>query len=124
MASHRVVLVEDEVALRRLLRVHLELGGFEVVGEAADAEGGVAVAAAERPDVVIVDLRLPTADGMAVLRRLRRLLPATRVVVYTGWTDPVFRRAALAAGADGYVLKSSSLAELVRAIAEVDTACA
>lgn len=119
MATRRVVLVDDEVALRRLLRVHLELGGFDVVAEAADADTSVAVAAAVKPDVVVVDLRLPGADGVTFLRRLRHLAPGCRIIVYTGWADPGARRGALAAGADDYVLKSATLAELVRAMGEV-----
>ena len=125
MRDVRVVIVEDHDALRRLLRLNLELAeGFEVVGEAADGVSGLGLVEELRPDVAVVDMRLPAMDGLSVVRALRRRAPEVRVVVFTGWADPRDRARALAAGADDFVCKSSDIAFLVRSIEAVGAACA
>ncbi|MHB8319835.1 MAG: response regulator transcription factor [Acidimicrobiales bacterium] len=112
-----VVVVDDHQLLREGTRQIVErAGGFSVVGEAGDAEGALAQVAACRPDVVLLDVRLPTRSGLEVAAQLREISPATRVVMLSAFDDPGYVRAALAAGVSGYLLKTTPATELVRSI--------
>jgi DNA-binding NarL/FixJ family response regulator len=101
-----------------MLRLSLELaGGFEVVGQAGDTVATLALAKAVRPDVVLVDLRMPGRDGIELLRELRAADPSVGVVVLTGWLVEEDRERALAHGASAYLVKAPSLmATLVPAL--------
>lgn len=117
--------MEDEVALRHLLCLNLELaGGFEVVGETGDGAAGLSLTEALLPDVLVIDMRLPSLDGLAVIRRLAEVAPGVRVIVYTGWTEPGERDRAMAAGATAYILKSGEIRTLLRSIEAVGSLCA
>jgi DNA-binding NarL/FixJ family response regulator len=113
----RVLLVDDQAlfreALATLLAVHAEI---EVVGEAGDGAQALDRVAAARPDVVLMDLRMPVLDGIAATRRLRAEHPGVRVLALTTFDgdDEVF--AALRAGAVGYLLKDVSGDRLVEAV--------
>ena len=120
-----MLIVEDEVALRRLLCINLELaGGFEVVGETGDGADGLSMTESLLPDVLVIDLRLPSLDGLAVIRHLAERAPGVRVIVFTGWTEPGERERALAAGAAEYILKSGEIRTLLRSIEAVGSLCA
>ena len=120
MKRIRVLLVDDQglfrEALATLLGLHSQL---EIVGEAADGEAGVALAQTLRPDVVLMDLRMPGMSGVEATRRLRRLVPETRVLVLTTFEDDDEVLAAIEAGAAGYMLKASPAEKLVEAICTV-----
>ena len=106
----RVCLVEDQTLVRQGIRTLLELaGGIEVVGEAADGEEALTVIAACRPDVVLLDVRLPKRDGLEVLRVLaeRGDLPPT--LILTTFDDDGLALDALRAGATGFLLKDVTL---------------
>lgn len=112
-----VVIVDDHTLLREGTRQILErAGGFSVVGEAADGEQAVALVAGHQPDVALVDVRLPSANGVEVARQLAERAPATRVVMLSALDDVDYVQASLAAGAAGYLLKTTPGDELVRAI--------
>jgi len=116
----RVVLVDDEALVRGGLRLILErAGGFDVVGEAGDGDEAVRVAAAARPDIALVDVRMPRVDGIAATGRLVALPEPPQVVVLTtfGLDDYVF--AALEAGAVGFLLKETPPLQLVDALRTV-----
>jgi CheY-like chemotaxis protein len=108
----RVVVVDDVVDIRRLLRIALRShGGFDVVGEAGDGTGAVAITTALRPDVVVLDLGLPDIAGQEVLMQIREAVPETKVVIFSG-LDTV-DRAWLVEHSAGFVLKDSDLDYLV-----------
>jgi DNA-binding NarL/FixJ family response regulator len=88
----------------------------EVVGEAATGEEGVALARELHPDVVVMDLSMPGAGGVAATAALRSAMPDVRVLVLTTFADDGRVRAALAAGATGYLLKDAAPDEVVRAV--------
>ena len=108
----RVLLVDDVLEVRRLLRTALRFrGDFEVVGEAADGATAITLAAQERPDVVVLDIGLPDLAGKEVLSGLREAAPSVKVVVFSA-TDPE-DSAGIADEVEGYALKDSQLAYLV-----------
>ncbi|MQA75667.1 MAG: response regulator [Solirubrobacterales bacterium] len=113
----RVLVVDDHAVVREGLRTYLELqDGVAVVGEAGDGEAAIREAQALRPDVILMDLVMPRLDGAAAMRELRRLLPATRVIVLTSFADDARLLPAIRAGAAGYLLKDAEPREVVRAI--------
>jgi DNA-binding NarL/FixJ family response regulator len=113
----RVLLVDDQALFREALATLLDVrNDIAVVGEAGNGDEALRAAAELRPDVVLMDLRMPVLDGIAATRRLRVEQPAVRVIALTTFDeeDEVF--AALRAGAVGYLLKDVSSARLVEAI--------
>ena len=112
----RVLVVDDHVQVRELLRAQLESGGLQVVGEAADGVEAVEKTEALRPDVVVLDLAMPRVDGLQALSRIQENVPGTRVVVLSGFDDAMMAERALGAGAVRYIEKGQSmdLAEKVR----------
>ena len=113
----RVLLVDDQALFREALSTLLGVrDDVTVVGEAADGEQALRRAAALRPDVVLMDLRMPVLDGIAATRRLRETQPDVRVIALTTFDDDEDVFAALRAGAVGYLLKDVSGARLVEAV--------
>lgn len=119
-APIRVLVVDDHQVVRHGLRTFLDIqDDIEVVGEAGD--GGEAVEQAEtlRPDVMLLDLQLPSVDGVEALRMLRDRQNTTRVLVLTSFTEPAKVVPALRAGAAGYLFKDvepEALAQAIRAV--------
>lgn len=117
MARIRILLVDDQAMFREGLRTLLATQpDFEVVGEAANGEEALRLCATTRPDVVLMDLRMPVLDGVAATRRLRALYPETRVLVLTTFDDDEDIFEGLRAGAGGYLLKDASSAKLFEAV--------
>ena len=117
----RVLIVDDHPVVRRGLRVLLEVqDGIEVVGEAGDGPAALALAAEQKPDVILLDLKLPGLDGLAVLAELRaRQGHQARILVLTSATDPVAAGQAMREGAAGVLYKDVDPDALVRAIRAV-----
>jgi len=116
----RVVLVDDQQLIRQGVRSLLGLtGDISVIAEASDGDDGIAVIRRERPDVVLLDLRMPKTDGVAVLKALQAdaVLPPT--IILTTFDDDVALLEAVRAGARGYLLKDVSLEQLTAAIRDV-----
>jgi DNA-binding NarL/FixJ family response regulator len=116
----RVVLVDDQNLIRQGIRSLLELaGGISVIAEASDGDEGIAVIRRERPDVVLLDLRMPKKDGVEVLKALQAdgALPPT--IILTTFDDDVALLEAVKGGAKGYLLKDVSLEQLTAAIHDV-----
>ena len=115
--SLRVCIVEDETLVRHGIRKLLELGGrVEVVAEARDGEEALAQIEQARPDVVLLDVRLPRLDGIGVLRALREKPGAPPCLVLTTFDDREVTLAAIREGARGFLRKDVSLEHLLEAI--------
>ena len=111
MTAYRILIVEDEAPIRRFLRVALEAEGYTVL-EAGTAHDGIAAAAREAPSAVILDLGLPDADGLSVLKAIRGW-SALPVLVLSVRADEAGKVAALDAGAQDYVVKPFGMKELL-----------
>ncbi|HEX3751414.1 MAG TPA: response regulator transcription factor [Streptosporangiaceae bacterium] len=116
-----VLIVDDHPVVRQGLRVLLDVhDGIEVAGEAADGEEALALAAALEPDVILLDLKLPGLDGVAVLTELRARGIGARVLVLTSANDPAQVSRAVQAGASGFLYKDVDPDALIRAIRAVN----
>jgi DNA-binding NarL/FixJ family response regulator len=116
----RVLLVDDDALMRAGLRAILSSDdAVEVVGEAADGRAAVDRVRELRPDVVLMDVRMPVLDGIAATREAVTAAPATRVVILTTFEDDDYIFGALTAGASGFLLKRTSPEELLAAIQAV-----
>lgn len=103
-----MLLVDDVADLRFLLRVVLETDGwFEVVGEAGDGETAVRLCEMTRPDVIVLDLSMPTMDGLEALPRLRKVVPDARIAVLSGFEGARIAQSASDLGADAYFEKGT-----------------
>jgi DNA-binding NarL/FixJ family response regulator len=112
-----VLVADDQELVRAGFCVILEAAGFDVVGEAADGAAAVALAASERPDVVLMDVRMPVMDGLEATRRIAVSGPgAPKVVILTTFDLDDYVYEALRAGASGFLLKDAPRADLVAAI--------
>jgi DNA-binding NarL/FixJ family response regulator len=113
----RVLVADDQELVRAGFCVILEAAGFDVAGEAADGAEAVALAASERPDVVLMDVRMPVMDGLEATRRIAASgADAPKVVILTTFDLDDYVYEALRAGASGFLLKDAPRADLVAAI--------
>lgn len=116
----KLLLVDDHPVVRDGLRRVRDLAAnLEVVGEAGTMHAAIESATRLRPAVILMDVRLPDGDGIEACRRIKALLPATRVLFLTSFADNRFVLAAMEAGADGYLLKESDAQRIVEAIATI-----
>ena len=120
MSAHgtvRVLIVDDHKIVRTGLRAMISLNdGLEVVGEAANGQSGIDQCSALRPNVVLMDMRMPGMDGPTAIERISAESPEVNVLALTSFDDPRTVRRALEAGAVGYLLKDCGEDELVAAI--------
>jgi DNA-binding NarL/FixJ family response regulator len=112
--------VDDHPTLRQGLGLMFgEADDLELIGTVESGEEAVAAATRLRPEVVIVDVRLPGIDGISAVRHLSRALPDVKTIVFSAYGDKRLLSDAIAAGADGYVLKGSPPEDLLRAVRTV-----
>jgi DNA-binding NarL/FixJ family response regulator len=113
----RVLVADDQELVRAGFRLILEAAGFDVVGEAPDGAVALELAARHRPDVVLMDIRMPALDGIAATRQLTAAGPdAPKVVILTTFDLDDYVYEALRAGASGFLLKEAPRADLIAAI--------
>lgn len=116
----RVMLAEDQGMIRGALASLLGLEpDIEVVGEAADGQEAVAVAAAARPDVALLDIEMPVMDGLSAAAAITAGVPGCRVMILTTFGRPGYLRTAMEAGAMAFLVKDSPAKELAGAIRRV-----
>jgi DNA-binding NarL/FixJ family response regulator len=113
----RILICDDHEVVREGLRTLLAgRAELEVVAEAGTSADAIEAAARERPDIVIMDVRLPDGSGVEACRSIREILPATRVIMLTSYPDDEALYASIVAGASGYLLKQTRAAALIEAI--------
>jgi DNA-binding NarL/FixJ family response regulator len=115
------VIADDQTLVRSGFRMILNSGGIAVVGEAADGRQAVAVAAEHRPDVVLMDIRMPEMDGLEATKRILASLPEVRIIILTTFDLDQYVYTALSAGASGFLLKDVSPEHLIAAVRLVRT---
>ena len=120
MSKMRIVLVDDHEVVRLGLKVLLEQSDhFEVVGEANNAKEAVEIAGQFRPDIVLMDIRLPGASGIEACEEITQLYPEVRVVMLTSYAEDEMLFSAIRAGASGYLLKQINSDDLIRSLESV-----
>ncbi|HVF11894.1 MAG TPA: response regulator transcription factor [Actinomycetota bacterium] len=113
----RIVIADDTSDFRYVLRQILELEGFDVVGEASDGEQAVALVAAQHPDAILLDLRMPNLSGADAVPRIRAAWPKTKIVVLSGF--PEQQRLVQSLGVDAVALKGTELDQIVETLNEL-----
>lgn len=115
--SIRILVADDHSVVRKGLRTFLSLqSDLEIIGEASDGEQAVAMALQLKPDVVLMDIKMPKMDGIAATAAIRQQLPDTEVIALTSVLEDASVVGAVRAGAIGYLLKDTEADELCRAI--------
>src|SRR3954451_7865038 len=122
MANVKVLLVDDDALVRAGLRVILSSAGdIDIVGEIDDGVGAVAAVQQHRPDVVLMDIRMPNMDGISATAALRSLVSPPQVIVLTTFQADEQVVAALRAGASGFLVKDTPPADIIAAVRLVST---
>lgn len=115
----RIVLADDHEVVREGLSVLLRKHGFEIVGEASNGLEAIRLVGQLRPAVAVIDISMPTLDGIEACREIAQVSPETRTIILTMYREDHYVLEALRAGAAGYMLKSRAGKDLVEAIQEV-----
>lgn len=116
----RVLIVDDHTIVRKGIRALLtEIDGLEIVGEAADGQEAITLAARLNPDVILMDLSMPRVNGIEATRQIRTQQPESRILVMTSFATDDKVLPAIKAGAQGYLLKESAPDDLVQAIRQI-----
>lgn len=120
MESLRVLIADDHPLFRKGMHALLDsLPDMDVIGEASSGEEAIALATAQQPDLVLMDLQMPEGNGLAATREIGKRSPHIRILMVTLFEDDESVFAALRAGAQGYILKDAEEEEMVRAIRAV-----
>ena len=117
--STSVVLADDHPVVRQGVKMLLEREKFDVVGEASDGFEAIALAQQLRPDVVVLDLVMPTLNGLGAVDEIRKASPRSKMLLLTMYTDEHYVLEALHAGVNGYVSKAEAPEHLLQAIREL-----
>ena len=117
----KVIIIDDNDVIRELLRITLRSDGYEIIGEAADGEGGLLMVAKLKPDMVCLDIMMPKISGIDVLKRIKAILPHTAVLMITAKNDLATVKEVLAAGASGLILKPFNTGTVLSTMEKVAT---
>jgi CheY-like chemotaxis protein len=120
----RVLIVDDAEDVRKLLGMMLQSEGIDVVAEASDGAQGTELALEQDVDCVVMDLRMPVMGGIEATRRIKESKPNVHVFVFTAVDSPDEETLALAAGADGYLVKGTDALNLPARILAIQSAAA
>lgn len=112
----KLVVADDHEVVRKGLVSMLAGSEIKVVGEASNGDEAIKVTKRLKPDVVLLDVRMPGKDGLAALARIRADVPSARCIMFSGYDNPTYVARAVAGGAHDYVLKNASRADLIAAI--------
>jgi DNA-binding NarL/FixJ family response regulator len=115
----RIMVVDDHELMRRGIRNLLESTGHEVCGEAVDGGDAIIKARELKPDIIIMDLSLPTVSGLEATRRILYMLPQTAIIIFSQYASSQLAEEAFWAGARAYVVKSSASQDLLTGIEKV-----
>jgi len=116
----RLVIIEDQTAIREMLAEILRTdASFKLVGESGDGQSAYQLCMEVKPDVIVLDAKLPGLNGVDLLRRLNKVLTNVRVLVFSGHENPVLVREMLEAGAHGFVEKTAGLFEFKKGLETV-----
>ncbi len=116
----RLIIIEDQTAIREMLVEILRLDpNYQLVGESGDGQSAVALCLEVKPDLLVLDAKLPGLNGVDILRRIAKKLPAMRVLIFSGHEKPVLVREMLEAGAHGFVEKTAGLMEFKKGLETV-----
>jgi len=114
---HRLIIIEDQTAIREMLVEILNTEpDYELIGESGDGQSALALCLELKPDLLVLDAKLPGLNGVDLLRRVARQLPGIRVLVFSGYENPVLVREMLEAGAHGFVEKTAGLFEFKKGL--------
>jgi len=118
MSKISILVIDDHTGFRRsVIHFLTSTTRFDVVGEAADGLEGLDMAHAHKPQVVLLDIRMPKKNGLSIITQLRQYLPNLVIVVLTLWDTPEYRQAALVeSGADAYIIKENMISDLLPAL--------
>ena len=115
----RVLLAEDHLIVRQVLKAVLEREGFEVLGEASDGYQAIELARSLHPDVVILDFDMPLLNGIDAGQEIVKSCPGTRTILLTMYADEQYVQGAVKAGIRGFVVKTQAAQDLINAIKDV-----
>ncbi|HWA97625.1 MAG TPA: response regulator transcription factor [Pirellulales bacterium] len=115
----QLLIADDHQVVRSGLRSLLASTEFEIVAEASNGEDAVRLAAKHKPDIVLLDIRMPDVDGLSALSRIKAAQPETPVVIFSTYDNPTYVARAVALGASGYLLKGTSRDDLLNALRKV-----
>ncbi len=116
----RLVIIEDQTAIREMLvEILRQEKSYDLVGESGDGQGALALCLDVKPDLIVLDAKLPGLNGVDLLRRLVKHLPNLRVLVFSGHENPVLVREMLEVGAHGFVEKTAGLSEFKKGLQTV-----
>ena len=120
MRHIRILIVDDDTAFRqRIQELLVSIPDFEVVGEAVDGQKAIHKAQELRPDLVLMDIRMPGMSGVEATHQLKNAMPALKILILTVFDEQEYRDSLKTIGADGYVVKKSLLDELIPTVRHI-----
>ncbi|HEY3291548.1 MAG TPA: response regulator transcription factor, partial [Anaerolineae bacterium] len=116
----RLLLADDHPVLREgMADLLMQRANIEVVGQASTGQQAVELAHILKPDVILMDIEMPTVSGIEATRQIRALLPEVQVLILSGFDDEEYVRSAVKVGASGFMLKTSSADQIAKAVEQI-----